>query len=123
MPTTSKVTVKTVIKGTGIGGSLQGEHTMVNTTGSRVTVETTFGSGVSAATSFRSPANARFLTIVLPSTNTNAWRLTGDTAEVGVALSSHGVNVYSLPESTVGTLFFAYTTGSRDISGVRLTYS
>lgn len=123
MPTTSKVVIKTIVKGTDLGGSLQGEHTMVNTTGCRVTVETTFGSGVSSATSFRSPPNARWMTVTMPSSNTNAWRLTADTAEVGLGLSSHGTNVYSLPESTAGTQFFGYTTSTRAISGVRITYS
>lgn len=123
MATTSKVIVRTIIKGTLEGGSAQSEYTQVNTTGTRVSVETTFGAGVASATTFSSPANARFMTIVLPTTNENSWRLTASTAEVGMALSSQGINVFALPDSTVGSTFYGYTTSTRAISGVRIIYS
>lgn len=119
----SKVTIETVVTNLPEGGSARSHFEQTNTTGVRVAVETTFGSGVSSATSWTTPPNARHMTIVLPTTNTNPWRLTASTAEVGVALSSHGASVYALPESTSGTQFFAYTTSTRAISGVRIVYT
>lgn len=123
MATTSKVTIKTVVKGTLEGVSAQGEYVMVNTTGCRVIVETTFGAGVANATTFASPPTARFMQVTMPTSNTNPWRLTGSTAEVGLALSSQGTLVYALDESTAGTTFYGYTSSTRAISGVRITYS
>lgn len=104
------------------GGSVQNRTVMVNTTGSRVVAETTFGTGISSATSFRSPPNAKFLTIVMPSTNTNPWRMSATTAEVGLAMSSQGATVLTLPESSNGTEIFGYTSSTRAISGVRLVF-
>lgn len=123
MPSTSKVIIETLVKGLPEGGSARSRFEQTNTTGSRVTVETTFGTGISSATTFTSPVNARFLTIVLPTSNTNPWRLAATTAEVGLAMSSHGASVFCLPESTAGTEFVAYTSSTRAISGVRLIWS
>lgn len=88
-----------------------------------MSVETTFNTGVSSATTFSSPPNAKWVTISMPSDNTEPWRLTASTAEVGIAMSSHGASVLSLPGSTVGSTFYAYTTGTVSIPGVRIVFS
>lgn len=124
MATTSKVIIETVVKGLPEGGSARSRYEQSNSSGVRVAIETTFGTGISSATTFSTPANARFMTIVMPTTNTNPWRLAMSTAEVGLALSSRGANVYCLStESTAGSTFYGYTTSTRAISGVRIIYT
>lgn len=122
MSTTSKVIVRTVIKGTQEGGSAQAEYVMVNSTGCRVTIETTFGSGLSSATTFSTPTNAKFMTIIPPTSNAEPWRLAASTVEVGLAMSSQGASVFALSTASA-TTFYGYTTSTRAISGVRVIFS
>lgn len=121
MPTTSQVTVKTEVTGT--GGHSVVTHTQKNTTGVRYAIETTFGAGVANATTFSSPPNAKFMTIILPTSNESGWRLSISTAEVGLPMASQGASNLCLQDTTAGTTFYAYSTSTRAITKVRLLFT
>ena len=122
MPTTSKVVIDTLVTGSVEGGSANSHSVMKNSTGCRTAIETTFGVGVANATTFVSPPTAKFLTIIPPSSNASGWRLANSTAEVGLPMSSQGASLLSIVESTAGTTWFAYSTSTRAISGVRIIW-
>ena len=110
------------IRGLPEGGSANiGPYKMTNSTGSRVTIETTFGAGIANATTWSAPTNAKYMLIIMPTTNTNAWRLAGTTAEAGIAMSSRDPTLISI--STLMTTYYGYTSSTRAISGVRIIFA
>lgn len=113
MASTSKVIVETVVSGTPEMGSARSRFETVNSTGTRVALETTIATGISSATTLSNPVDARTLILIPLTTNTSPYRVSGSTSEVGVPLSSQGAAVFSVSPSTTPSTWYLYTTGER----------
>ena len=122
MPSTSKVTIETVVTGLPEGGSARSAYSFVNSTATRVALETTVNTGISSATTVSNPVDARTMILIPPSTNKSPYRISQSTAEVGIPLSSQGFYVGSIPPSTTPSTYFLYTTGATAIVGLRVIF-
>lgn len=114
MSSTSLVTIKQQVKGLPEGGSVTAEKVLRNSTGVRISLDTTIGTGISSATTVAAPVNARFMVITPYSTNTSPIYLSGSTSETGIPLSSVDQSVLSIyTTSTGGTTFYLYVQTTR----------
>lgn len=119
MPTTAVIEIRASITGQLEGGSDFHSISVTNSSAVNSAVTSTATTAVGTATPISIPTSGHVLIILPNSTNTLPLRVTGSTAETGIAVTSRGPALLSLPG---GTTVHVYTTGTTAVPFRYLLY-
>lgn len=110
MASTASLKLSGTITGLPEGGEDQLSLTMTNTSCANTVTFYPVTTAVGTCTALVTPSSARFLIAIPPSTNTFPFRITGSTAEVGLAASSNNAAFVSCPG--LSSVYFYTTAGT-----------